>query len=210
MATYLGNTNLNMPNFNGNFEPFGGVQPSGPFGPDCNGRTFISVLGCQAGDCDNTFGQYVLIYQGGVPDVGLGPFTDGRGLLTFNPADQMLYLASFDSDGGFTGQPGLNQWRIDEADFTSCAPALCEQLEQLPTGPDAVDGQLFLGADCQFHRLNSVTGPAGPPGTQGLQGPPGTIGPQGPQGPTGIGIPGPRGLPGRDCVCCENCTTSMP
>lgn len=209
MATYLGNTNLNMPNFDGNFEAFGGVQPSGPFGPDCQGRTFLSVLGCQSGNCDDTFGQYVLIYTNGVPDVGLGPFTDGRGLLTFNPADQKLYLASFDSDGGYTGQPGLNQWRIDEADFTSCAPELCAQLAQLPTGAPANNGQLLLGADCQFHALaiEVTQGEQGPPGPQG---PPGSIGPQGLQGPTGVGTPGPRGLPGRDCVCCENCASSMP
>lgn len=233
MPTYLGNTCLNAPNLDGNFDPFGGAEPSGPFGPDCNGRTFMSALGCQSGDCDNTFGQYVFLWDNGgagvsgCPTLGFGPFTAGRGMLTFNPADKRLYLAAFDDADGPTGQEGLNRWLIDEFDILSCGLDinLCAILSSLPVGPDASQDSLLLGNDCAFHRLAIETivgpeGPTGPQGPDGVQGPrgetgprgePGTIGSQGPQGPTGPqGEPGPRGLTGPPCECCQNCTSYLP
>lgn len=224
---------MNAPNFNGDFDVFGGVQPAGYFGPDCNGRVFVAVTGCQTGDCGGTFGQYVLIYDGittGCPVTGLGPYTDGRGMLTYNPTDKRLYLISSNGNTGPAPGPGMHTWWIDEADFTSCGQEICALLASIPRGEDAIYGTTtVLGSDCMYHTLpgiETIVGPEGPqgpegvPGAQGptgpagIQGAPGTTGPQGVPGPTGPqGPTGPRGLTGPPCTCCENCNqgyTSQP
>lgn len=104
---------------------------------------------------------------------------------------------------------------------------ICEALQELPDGENAVFGQTrVLSAECTWRMLSAVDtivgppGPAGPPGQNGPTGPmgvpgpkgdPGSIGPVGPRGPTGaLGPPGPRGETGPPCDCCEDCTSSMP
>ena len=203
---------------------FGGTQPEGPFGPDCNGVTWFQNF---ALGNNNTTGPYIVGFTGpitGPPAFSFGPLTDGRGTLTYNPVDKKLYFIGANDSGG----PGdtLEVFEVTEADFTSCNAELCAQLQALGVGaPITTPGSMVLGQDCQFHALN-VTGPAGGDGAQGSEGIPGpvgpqgipgipgqagSIGPQGLQGPTGVpGPQGPRGLTGPACECCENCTSSMP
>lgn len=217
-----------MPTNLGNLTPppglqfFGGTQPEGPFGPDCNGKYWFQQF--MLGDDG---GAYVLGYTsliGSGPSNVFGPLSDGRGTITYNPVDKKLYFIGANDNAG----PGdtMVMYVINEADFTSCDADLCNRLQQLAIGADAVEGTVLLGNDCKFHRLTGTigeTGPAGAQGNSGANGPQGprgepgpigaagSIGPQGPGGPTGAqGNPGPRGLTGPACNCCDNCTSSMP
>ena len=216
MATDQGQVNIGIG------DTFGGSSPSPPFGPDCNGITWLYffVLNGASGT-----GSYVYGWPGsptaGPPSFTLGPLSTGRGMLGLNPVTKVLEYV------GGNGNANHHLWNITEADFTSCGAELCAQIQQLAIGASAVYGStLVLSNDCKFHALppiDTIQGPQGlqgPPGANGLQGvagvqgPPGVggdIGPQGIQGPTGQqGSPGPRGLTGPPCECCENCTSSMP
>lgn len=219
-----------MPTGFGNISPppghnwFGGTEPSGPFGPDCNGVTWYSNFALGPND-----GSYVVGFSGsitgGPPSQSYGPLTSGRGTLTFNPITRnLIFTGANDSPG-----PGdtMAAFIVNEANFKTCDPELCEKIKTLAIGAPAVYGStLVLSNDCQYHLLppiDTIVGPTGEPGSDGPTGPqgligpsgppgaPGTTGPAGPGGPTGSqGNPGPRGLTGPACQCCENCTASMP
>lgn len=209
----------------GGFDPFGGAEPSGPYGPDCNGKTWIGVQGRHSAGPDD-FGYWVFSWTGNVESatpVDEILIDSSRGTLTLNPSTNQLVGMAF--DGGGVGS-NLTYRPITEANF-DCGQELCSQLAGIPVGAPAEYGSsVVLGQDCQFHMLQPIdtiegppgpqgpSGANGPQGTQGVPGPqgsPGSTGPAGPGGPTGSqGQPGPRGLTGPACQCCENCTASMP
>ncbi len=88
-----------MPVAMGNLAPppgfawFGGTEPNGPFGPDCNGVTWFQNFALPTGGGDA--GPFVVGYTGAItssPSTVIGNLTDGRGTLTFNPVDKKLYF----------------------------------------------------------------------------------------------------------------------
>lgn len=228
MSTYQGAVNLGP-----GWDTFGGVQAQGPFGPDCNNRTFYYCMGENTAD-GREFGSYIFIWENGVSppsapaDTVLGAYSDARGTLGINPIDNNLYLNIFGGSGVGGLGPGLHQIWIDEYNATQCAADICSQLAAIPVGSDASEGTYILGNDCLYHRLGSTVGPEGPPGANGAAGPPGPIGPVGPSGPQGTpgsigsqglpgptgqqGPPGPRGITGPPCECCcaDRVSSSMP
>src|SRR5205085_1497897 len=75
---------------------FGGSEPQGPLGPDCNGRTWYANFSLRHSGPNDT-GSYVVAWNGGVPaivgtpNIILGPLTTGRGTMFLNPVDNKLY-----------------------------------------------------------------------------------------------------------------------
>lgn len=106
-------------------------------------------------------------------------------------------------------------YRLSNKIEESVPSDFCQFINTMTVGDDAEFAEtLVVGQDCKLHRFphRPYTLPCvpctliGPRGEMGIPGTPGSIGPPGMTvvGPPST-IPGPRGIEGRPCTCCEEC-----